>query len=188
MAKSRTHNLYSNVALLMIFMVGNVLMTTSTPEHIREAQEKLRADEQLHTAAHEYAVKSVGIEEPDERAVRIDAYFEARNMPLAGYGQDFIDVADSCGMDWRLLPAIGVRESSGGKHMMNNNPFGWGSARIPFTDFSHAIAEVGAHICGNRETTARYYKDQTVYKKLWYYNGTVMPSYPNEVIAIMEKF
>jgi hypothetical protein len=125
------------------------------------------------------------VETIDERAERIDAYFEKRGMPLTGYGAKFVEVADKYGIDWRLLPAIGVRESSGGKHLMNNNPFGWGSAKIPFTDFNDAIEVVAYNLSGNNPNTARYYKDTDSYKKLWYYNGTVMPTYPDEVIAIM---
>lgn len=124
----------------------------------------------------------------DDRAERLNAYFAKRDMPLYGYGEKFVEVADKYDMDWRLLPAIGVRESSGGKHMMNNNPFGWGSAKIPFKNFDESIEEVGSNISGNDEDTNRYYGTKSIYKKLWYYNGTVMPSYPNEVIAIMNLF
>lgn len=127
-------------------------------------------------------------QERQDRIDRINKYFEQRNMPLAGYGEDFLEVAEKCGMDWRLLPAIGVRESSGGKNQFNNNPFGWGSAKIKFNDFKDAIQNVGEHLCGLRPSTERYYKDKTTYKKLWYYNGTVIASYPSEVIDIMEMF
>jgi hypothetical protein len=120
------------------------------------------------------------------RAERIDEYFSKRDMPLAGYGAKFVEVAKKCDIDWRLLPAIGVRESSGGKHLMNNNPFGWGSAKIKFDDFNDAIENVSDHLCGLRETTAKYYKDKTMMQKLWYYNGSVIPSYPKEVVEIME--
>lgn len=124
----------------------------------------------------------------DNRGERLDAYFKKYDMPLEGYGKEFVAAADSCGLDWRLLPAIGVRESSGGKHLMNNNPFGWGSAKIPFKNFSEAIVDVTNHLCGLKPTTARYYKDTTITKKLWYYNGSVIPAYTGQVLAIMNRF
>lgn len=123
-----------------------------------------------------------------ERAERLNTYFAKRDMPLAGYGEQFVRVADTYKLDWRLLPAIGVRESSGGKHLMNKNPFGWGSAKIPFKDFDEAIVEVTKHLAGAYPSTAKYYKDKTLERKLWYYNGSVMPAYTGEVIAIMNKF
>lgn len=122
------------------------------------------------------------------RGARLDAYFAKRDMPLAGYGAEFVIAADKYNLDWRLLPAIGVRESSGGKHLMNNNPFGWGSAKIPFKNFDEAIVEVTKHLAGEYPSTAKYYKDRTLEKKLWYYNGSVMPAYTGEVIGIMNKF
>ncbi len=120
-----------------------------------------------------------------EKAQRLDAYFTKRDMPLDGYGITFVRAANKYNVDWRLVAAIGVRESSGGKHMMNNNPFGWGSAKIKFADFDEAIDVVTSNLGGFNSNTAQYYKDTTTKKKLWYYNGTVMPTYPAEVISIM---
>lgn len=124
----------------------------------------------------------------DPRVKKINTYFAKRNMPLEGHGEQFVLVADKYGLDWTLLPAIAVRESSGGKRLLNNNPFGWGSAKIPFNDFDHAIDVVGWNLSGNNENTARYYADNTSEEKLYWYNGTVLPSYPAEVLHIMGMF
>ncbi len=132
------------------------------------------------------AVISYNSKDSIAKAERLDAYFEKRDMPLAGHGMDFVKAAEKYDIDWRLAAAIGVRESSGGKHMMNNNPFGWGSAEIEFDDFSEAIDVVSMNLGGYNENTAKYYKDTDTETKLWYYNGTVIPSYPQEVIDIME--
>jgi len=124
----------------------------------------------------------------DVRVQKIDAYFAKRNMPLQGYGKDFVEVADRYGLDWRLLPAISVRESSGGKRLLNNNPFGWGSAKIPFENFGDAIEVVGWNLSGNNPNTSGYYGTDDNRKKLYWYNGTVLPSYPSEVLGIMDLF
>lgn len=121
-----------------------------------------------------------------DKAKRIDDYFSKRGMPLSGYGAKFVEISEKCNIDWRLLPAIGVRESSGGLHMMNRNPFGWGSAKIKFYNFEDAIETVSDNLCGFNPATAAYYKNKTTFQRLWAYNGTVMPSYPQEVIDIMD--
>ena len=121
-----------------------------------------------------------------DRAKRLDDYFDKRDMPLAGYGAMFVNVAQKCDLDWRLLPAIAVRESSGGKRLMNKNPFGWGSAKIKFYNFEDAIETVSDNLCGFNSATAKYYKDKTISQQLWYYNGSVLPSYPREVMDIMD--
>ncbi len=126
--------------------------------------------------------------EEDMRVQKINAYFEKRAMPLAGYGAQFVAVADTYGLDPYLLPAIAVRESSGGKRLMNNNPFGWGSAKIPFKDFNEAIDVVGWNLAGKNPNTSRYYSTPDNYKKMYYYNGTVIPSYPSEILDIMDMF
>lgn len=125
---------------------------------------------------------------PDERVLRIDRYFAERNMLLEGYGDQFIEAADKCEMDWRLLPAIAVRESSGGKQACGNNPFGWASCHADFESIEKAIEVVGANLCGFNPRTEAYYKNKTTYERLWNYNGTINPKYPDEVLKIMDGF
>lgn len=123
----------------------------------------------------------------DHRPELIDEYFKSKNMPLAGYGKKFVDEADKNNIDWRLLPAISVKESSGGKHMCKNNPFGWASCRTTFASIDEAIETVARNLGGNNPKTAPYYSGDTR-SKLYYYNGTVEPLYPDRVITIMGQF
>ena len=63
-----------------------------------------------------------------QKARSIDAYFKERRMPLTGMGTKMVEEAEINNLDWRLLPAIAVRESTGGKFdckKVENNPFGW---------------------------------------------------------------
>jgi hypothetical protein len=120
---------------------------------------------------------------PEKAAEAIDEYMEVRKAPLSGYGDVFIRVADKYGHDWRLLPAISLRESTGGKHLFRSfNPFGWGKSS--FDGFEEAIETVGRHLAGLEPRTAGYYKDRTIRQKLRKYNS-VVEKYPEEVFAIM---
>lgn len=112
-------------------------------------------------------------------------------MPLAGYGVAFIEASERCGLDPYLLPAIAVKESSGGKHYINNNPFGYGSRQVcnqdgcyttlaAYESFENAIDAVGYQLCENR-----FYKGRNTREILWNYNGAVEPQYPDRVISIM---
>lgn len=124
----------------------------------------------------------------EARAKAIDSYFKDRSMPLEGTGMTFVLVAEKYGLDWRLLPAIGVRESSGGKAACGYNAFGWGSCKLHnFHSYDEAIEALGRNLGGANKNTARYYAGKNTLEKLYYYNGTVVPSYPDEVIAIMDK-
>ena len=115
-----------------------------------------------------------------EKAEKINQYFSKRNMPLAGYGLDFVMAAEENGLPWNLLPAIAVQESSGGKRDKNNNPFGWGSAKIRFVDYKEAISVVA-----NKLATHKYYKDKNLSQKLWIYNPE--KSYKKKIFKFMEK-
>lgn len=122
----------------------------------------------------------------DERAQKIDAYFADRDMPLAGYGAKLVKVAEKYDLDWRLLPAIAIKESTGGKFACGNNPFGWGSCKIKFKNFDAAIETVGRNLGGANPATEQYYKDATTEQKLHQYNGTVVPTYTASVLKFMD--
>lgn len=121
-----------------------------------------------------------------EHAEKIDAYFAKRNMPLLGYGAEMVKAAEENNLDWRLLPAIAIKESTGGKFACYNNPFGWGSCKIKFKDFSIAIETVAVNLGGNNPKTERYYKNKTTEEKLWHYNTSVIPTYTDEIMEFMD--
>lgn len=123
----------------------------------------------------------------DNRAEIIDNYYKERNMPLYGYGSKMVEIADKYNLDWRLLPAISIRETSGGKYMCKspkaqNNPFGWGSCKIGFDSINMSI-----EIVGYKLSTLQVYKGKSTSKILYHYNGTVVKTYPQEVITIMNS-
>jgi len=121
------------------------------------------------------------------QAAKLDKYFADRKMPLAGFGMHFVLVAEKYGLPYNFLPAISAIESSGGKAAYQNNPFGWGSAKIPFKNFYEAIEVVGKNLGGANPNTAKYYADNTLEKKLWYYNESVVPGYTQKIFAAMQK-
>ena len=120
----------------------------------------------------------------------IDAYFKAHDMPLAGTGMEMATVADNNGIDWRLLPAIAVRESTGGKQAcssVKNNPFGWGSCKIGFDSLDQAIETVAANLGGNNPNTASHYDNKTTTQILHSYNPpSIVRRYAEQVMTIMK--
>lgn len=123
-----------------------------------------------------------------EKSEKIDAYFAKYDLPLAGYGMEMVLASEKQGIDWRLIPAIAMRETTGGKFACKNNPFGWGSCKIGFNDFSHAIQSVTEHLAGNNPRTAHYYEGKNVREILVTYNPpSIVPKYADQVINIMEK-
>lgn len=126
-----------------------------------------------------------------EKAGAIDAYFAEHDMPLEGMGMKMVEEAEKNDLDWRLLPAIAVRESTGGKFdckKAENNPFGWGSCKISFKSEEEAIETVAINLGGNNSNTAHHYDNKTVKEILQAYNPpSIVPKYANQVMSIMDK-
>ena len=137
--------------------------------------------------------KDVTTEEQDrlEKAAQIDEYYKAHNLPLAGYGMKMVLEAEKNNIDWRLLPALAMRESTGGKFACKKatfSPFGYGSCRLNFDSYDHAIEVVARSLGGNNPKTASHYKDKTTEEKLKSYNPpSIVADYANQVMAIMTE-
>ena len=119
----------------------------------------------------------------------IDDYFKSHDMPLLGMGMKMVEEAEKNNLDWRLLPAIAVRESTGGKFdckKVENNPFGWGSCKIGFNSIDEAIETVARNLGGNNPNTEKHYADKTITQILRAYNPpSIVPRYAQQVISIM---
>lgn len=158
--------------------------------------------EKTNTVISEFInFNQVGSSEIDEltegrkaKASVIDAYFVAKDMPLSGYGMQMVIEAEKNNIDWRLLPAISVIETTGGKFMCKNpkapnNPFGWGSCRIGFKSIEHAIETVAFNLGGNNPKTERYYKDKTLEEIIDSYNPPeIVPNYKAKILKVINSF
>lgn len=137
-------------------------------------------------------VESIALGNVDDlRAKRIDAYYEQYNLPLNGHGDTMVKVADKYNIDWRLIPAIAMRESTGGKFACKNvpfNAFGWYSCKRGFDSWEHAIDYVGWNLGGFNPRTAKYYKDKTTEEIINSYNPPeIVASYQNDILSIMNR-
>lgn len=125
------------------------------------------------------------------KADAIDSYFKKHDMPLEGMGKKMVEEAEKNELDWRLLPAISVRESTGGKFdciKVTYNPFGWGSCKIGFSSNEKAIEIVAKNLGGNNPNTARHYDNKDTKEILRAYNPpSIVPRYVEQVISIMNE-
>lgn len=67
------------------------------------------------------------------------------NTRLEPYSNLMIEVADKYQIDWRLIPAIAMKESGGGNAVREetHNAWGWENGRTHFTSWESAIETVG---------------------------------------------
>lgn len=91
---------------------------------------------------------SDNVERVDARGKIIENFFERYKSPLAASSNIFVSVSDKYQLDYKLLPAIAMQESNGGKKVITNsfNPFGYGiygSLVVKFSSWEQAIERVG---------------------------------------------
>jgi hypothetical protein len=188
----KNKNLIRFVQALLILPV----MTMSTPIssiHNGELPQNVLAQKLNNTAIGLLAFNQApdpAVQILKAKGDAIDAYFKEHNMPLVGTGLKMATEAENNGLDWRLVAAIAVRESTGGKFeckKVPNNAFGWGSCKIGFNSNEHAIEIVAKNLGGNNPKTAYHYEDKTTKQILRAYNPpSIVPRYAEQVIDIME--
>jgi len=113
--------------------IGNLSISTSV-----EIEENVIVKEVVINATPQYT--------PDARKVEnIRKYLAGRNAPLADYAEEFVKAADHYNIDYRIIAAISVIESGGGKHTFRPyNAWGWGSKS--FGNWTEGIWTVSAGI------------------------------------------
>jgi hypothetical protein len=116
----------------------------------------------------------------DVRVSRLGAFFEAHHCPEPQYVDAYIRAADRYGLDYRLLPAISVRETSCGWTEKNNNRWGFHPKTQTFVSVESGIEFLSRHLAEQRP-----YAGKSLNEKLFTYNPRV--AYPAEVEHIMKQ-
>ena len=116
----------------------------------------------------------------DERRLKLQAFFQSYRCPAPYHVDAYLTEADKNAIDYRLLPAISVRESTCGRHSRLNNHWGWDSARSGFSSVKAGIRYLARTLAlGPR------YRDQNIDGKLKIYNPKLQ--YTAEVKRLMEE-
>ncbi len=168
---------------LLFFVIVVLFIFSLTFEKSFSQTVKLVAENLGVAPKKEYVVDSISLfafVERKENEAKIEAFFKAKNLPLSTHAAKFAEVADKYDLDPFLLPAISIKESSGGKKVFKAfNPFGYG--KKSFQSYDEAIEYVAYQL-----THGKYYKGKTLEKKLKTYNS-VKSDYTRETFLYMKK-
>lgn len=116
----------------------------------------------------------------DPRLDILQDFFGRSAAPAAGLAHIFLQVSDTYGLDWRLLPSISWVESGGGRTARNNNLFGWDAGRAEFQSMAAAIQAV-AYCLAN----SNLYKHKSLDEILATYNPN--EEYAGKVKSVMRS-
>lgn len=132
-------------------------------------------------------------------AAKIDAFYESKNMKLAGHGMGMVIASEKYGLDPYMMAAIATKETTGGNAACpytakrtgdiryTYNVFGWGSCKIYFESYEDGFDTIARNLTGNNPKTARYYSGKDTISILETYNPRhVVRDYPEQIVAIME--
>lgn len=80
----------------------------------------------------------------DARPLILKNFLELNNSPLAPYSELLVQTADKYNLDFRLIPAIAMVESTGGKVILTGSHNAWGFANgaTKFASWEEAIEKV----------------------------------------------
>ena len=116
----------------------------------------------------------------DPRSVRLEAFFKAYDCPAPLHVAEYLRAADSHALDYRMLPAISLVESTCGAFQRMNNRWGWDSAQSGFRSVPAGIDYITEQLADNPR-----YKGKTVKEKLFTYNP--YPNYVRQVERLMQQ-
>jgi len=110
--------------------------------------------------------------------------------PLEPYSQYIVEVSDKYGIDYRLIPAIAMKESGGGtaSSQVTHNAWGWENGRTNFSSWEYAIETVGRTLKNNYITKGLITPEQimTVYAPPQIYTGGKWAEDINSFFSQME--
>ena len=131
-------------------------------------------------SAHANVVPDNAAAIEDKRHERLETFFQSFGCPAPYHAREYVGAADSNAIDYRLLPAISVLESTCGIYQRKNNRWGWASARKGFASF-----RAGLEYIAHQLAEGRYYKNKTLEEKVHTYNPS--PQYARLVDKLMHK-
>jgi hypothetical protein len=127
-----TFLLFSLFANVYYYQTGKDILAQSTSrEGIAVYANEFSNIEQVTVEEIDATQKQISKEEIEfnRKVSKIKKYLEGRGAPLAKYSEEFVKAADHYGIDYRLVAAISIIESSGGKHNFRpHNAWGWGKS------------------------------------------------------------
>jgi len=116
----------------------------------------------------------------DQRQGRLETFFQSFGCPTPHHVQEYLGAADAFDIDYRLLPAISVLESTCGIYQRLNNRWGWDSARKGFASFRAGLEYIARQLA-----QGPYYRGKTLEEKVHMYNPK--PEYAVQVKKLMRK-
>jgi hypothetical protein len=107
-------------------------------------------------------------------------FFSGYKCPTPYYITDYLNAAQRYNLDYRLLPAISIAESTCGRFQLYNNWWGFWSDTKGFKDVPSGIDYVSDQLADGQP-----YAGKSIIQKMRSYNPN--PSYAPKIIGLMKE-
>lgn len=137
------------VGLLLQTVTGKVVISTANAGTAEEILPIIKKDQTEHIYEESNPIPFVVLTEEqiahEQKVQKVRKYLQSRNSPLSHFAEDFVKASEEYRIDYRIVAAISIIESGGGKkNFRSYNAWGWGKSG--FTDWSEGIWAVSKGI------------------------------------------
>lgn len=140
----KTFFLISYLSIIPVFIVFIALFSLSVKYQSTGFVSRQEHKPKFQAVPDDLKVAGIEIEPHDGREDSLNEFFDSYDSPLEGHAGKIIQEADKYDIDYRLLPAIAMQESTLCKKIIKNSYNCWGfgiygSRVTKFKDYNHAI-------------------------------------------------
>lgn len=150
-SKKKLFLTFSYLSAIPLFIVFVMLFSLSVKYESNGYISRQEHKPQFQALPDESNVSSIAVENNDARAQALEEFFSHYKSPLSGLGQHIVNEADKNKIDYRLLPAIAMQESTLCKRIIpsSHNCWGWGiygTKVTKFESFEKAISTISQRL------------------------------------------
>ncbi|OGE13360.1 hypothetical protein A3G14_01650 [Candidatus Curtissbacteria bacterium RIFCSPLOWO2_12_FULL_38_9] len=137
------------VSLLLWFIFTPILLISAIFITAKQNANQSSLENYASVASNEFEINNniegqvLSAEISDLRPYTLSKFLD--KTPLAPYSEYIVEVSDKYGIDYRLIPAIAMKESGGGVTIdqSTHNAWGWENGITNFSSWESAIETVG---------------------------------------------
>lgn len=117
---------------VFFYLISGNISSVFASSSVNSRTQILSADDEIDYRTVSRKLELMDVDQIKVRKVR--AYLASRGAPLAAKAEYLVKTAQEFGIDYRLVAAISIIESSGGKYTYRPyNAWGWGGSMSPYT-------------------------------------------------------
>lgn len=136
--------IFSYLSAVPLFLVILILFSLATKYESNGYISRQQHKPQFQALPDEANPSFISVENHDARVEALDQFFADYDSPLEGHARTIVDEADSHKIDYRLLPAIAMQESTLCKKVIKDSFNCWGfgiyGGKVTrFDNYDHAI-------------------------------------------------